>query len=146
MNSTFFISKYETQIYALFRLVAGFHFLWHGSAKLFNFPPSGHDMPSYIVWIAGPVEFFGGLLIMIGLKTPWVAFVCSGLMAYAYWSSHGTKAILPSVNGGELAMIYCFLFLYIASRGSGLFSIDHFLERRRQNKNMEAITDRITYR
>jgi len=84
------------------------------------------------MFIAGPVEFFGGLLIMIGLWTNWAAFICSGEMAFAYWSTHGTHAILPFMNGGELAIIYCFLFLFIASRGSGVFSLDHFLEKRRQ--------------
>jgi putative oxidoreductase len=132
MNSTMFISKYETQIYAIFRLIAGFLFLCHGSQKLFGFPPAGHEMPSYIMLIAGPIEFFGGLLIMIGLWTPWVAFICSGEMAFAYWSVHGTHAILPVMNGGELAIIYCFLFLFIASKGSGVFSLDHFLAKRRQ--------------
>ena len=126
-----FISKYETQIYAILRLVAGFLFLWHGSQKLFAFPPAGHEMPSYIVFIAGPIEFFGGLLIMIGFLTPWVAFICSGEMAFAYWSVHGTHALLPILNGGEIAIIYCFLFLFIAARGSGVFSVDHFLEKRR---------------
>jgi putative oxidoreductase len=132
MNSTMFISKYESQIYAMFRIIAGFLFLWHGSQKLFGFPPAGHEMPSYIVLIAGPIEFFGGLLIMIGLWTHWVAFICSGEMAFAYWSVHGIHAILPVMNGGELAIIYCFLFLFIASRGSGVFSLDHFLAKRRQ--------------
>jgi putative oxidoreductase len=125
-----FISKYETQIYAILRLVAGFLFLWHGSQKLFAFPPAGHEMPSYIMFIAGPIEFFGGLLIMIGFLTPWVAFICSGEMAFAYWSVHGTHALLPFVNGGELAIIYCFLFLFIAARGSGVYSVDHFLKKR----------------
>ena len=132
MNSTMFISKYESQIYAMFRIIAGFLFLWHGSQKLFGFPPAGHEMPSYIVLIAGPIEFFGGLLIMIGLWTHWVAFICSGEMAFAYWSVHGTHALLPVINGGELAIIYCFMFLFIASRGSGVFSLDHFLAKRRQ--------------
>ena len=130
MSTTMFISKYETQIYAILRLVAGFLFLWHGSQKLFAFPPAGHEMPSYIMLIAGPIEFVGGLLIMIGLFTPWVAFICSGEMAFAYWSVHGTHALLPAVNGGELAIIYCFLFLFIAARGSGVYSADHFLKKR----------------
>ena len=130
MSTTMFISKYETQIYAILRLVAGFLFLWHGSQKLFAFPPAGHEMPSYIMLIAGPIEFVGGLLIMIGLFTPWVAFICSGEMAFAYWSVHGTHALLPMVNGGELAIIYCFLFLFIAARGSGVYSADHFLKKR----------------
>ncbi|HEX7410826.1 MAG TPA: DoxX family protein [Bacteroidales bacterium] len=146
MNSTIFISKYETQIYALFRILAGFLFLWHGSQKLFAFPPAAHEIPAYIMFIAGPIEFFGGLLIMIGLWTPWVAFICSGEMAFAYWSVHGLHAVLPLMNGGELAITYCFLFLYIASRGSGVFSIDHFLEKRRQNQKRGIHTDRINGR
>lgn len=88
-------------------------------------------MPSYIVFIAGPIEFFGGLLVMIGLWTRWAAFICSGEMAYAYWTAHATHALLPLLNGGELAMIYCFLFLFISTRGSGVFSVDHFLEKRK---------------
>jgi len=125
-----FISRYEPQIYAIFRLVAGFLFLWHGSQKLFAFPPAGHEMPAYIMFIAGPIEFFGGLLIMIGFLTPWVAFICSGEMAFAYWAVHGTHALLPLLNGGELAIIYCFLFLFIAARGSGIYSVDHMIKKR----------------
>ena len=125
-----FISKYETQLYAVLRIVAGFLFLWHGSQKLFNFPQSGHEMPLYIVFIAGPVEFFGGLFVMAGLWTRWAAFICSGQMAFAYWSVHGTHALLPLLNNGEMAMIYCFLFLFISARGSGIFSVDRFLEKR----------------
>ena len=132
MNSTMFISKYETQIYAILRIIAGFLFLWHGSQILFGFPPAGHEIPNHIILIGGAIEFFGGLLIMIGLWTHWVAFISSGEMAFAYWSMHGTHAILPVMNGGELAIIYCFLFLFIASRGAGVLSLDHFLEKRRQ--------------
>jgi len=132
MNAKIFISKYELQVYSILRLVAGFLFLWHGSQKLFAFPPAGHVIPPYIVFIAGPIEFIGGLLVMIGLWSRWVAFVCSGEMAYAYWTVHSTHAVLPLVNSGELAIIYCFLFLFISTRGSGLFSIDNFMEKRRK--------------
>jgi putative oxidoreductase len=132
MNSTIFISKYEPQIYAIFRIVAGFLFLWHGSQKLFAFPPAAHEIPSFIMFIAGPIEFLGGILIMIGLWTPWVAFISSGEMAYAYWSVHGLHAVLPFMNGGELAIIYCFAFLFIAAKGSGIISIDQFLKKRKQ--------------
>jgi putative oxidoreductase len=130
MSTKLFLSKYETQIYSILRIVVGFLFLWHGSQKLFAFPPAGVVMPSYIVFIAGPIEFFGGLLVMIGLWTPWVAFICSGEMAYAYWSSHGIHAVLPLLNRGELAIIYCFLFLFISARGSGAFSIDYLMKKR----------------
>ena len=131
-----FISKYETQAYAVLRIVAGFLFLWHGSQKLFDFPASGHEIPSYIIYIGGSIEFFGGLLVMIGLWTRWAAFINSGMMAYAYWSAHGTHAILPILNNGELAMIYCFLFLFISSKGSGVFSVDHFLQQRKLKQSL----------
>jgi putative oxidoreductase len=131
MNAKMFITKYEMQIYSVLRIVVGFLFLWHGSQKLFSFPPAGQMIPPYIVFIAGPIEFFGGLMVMIGLWSRWAAFICSGEMAYAYWIVHSTHAILPLQNGGELAIIYCFLFLFISAKGSGLFSIDHFMEKRR---------------
>ena len=137
MKTKMFMSKYETQVYAILRLVAGFLFLWHGSQKLFGFPPAGHEIPAYIVFIAGPIEFFGGLLVMTGLWTRWAAFICCGEMAYAYWSFHGLHAILPFVNFGEMAMIYCFLFLFISAKGSGIFSVDHLLEKRRQKQNLQ---------
>jgi putative oxidoreductase len=130
MNTKIFISKYEPQIYFILRLVAGFLFLWHGSQKLFAFPPAGQVILPQIVFIAGPIEFFGGFLVMIGLWSRWAAFICSGEMAFAYWAAHGTHALLPLLNGGELAMIYCFLFLYISAKGSGEFSIDRLMEKR----------------
>jgi putative oxidoreductase len=135
MKTTMFISRYETQIYAILRIVAGFLFLWHGSQKLFGYPPAGHEIPLFIVLIAGPIEFFGGLLVMTGLWTRWAAFICSGEMAYAYWSVHGTHALLPFINFGELALIYCFLFLFISARGSGIFSIDYILEKSKQKQS-----------
>src|SRR5262245_55844301 len=108
-----FMKPFEGQTYALMRIVIGFLFLWHGSQKLFGFPPlpEGVEIPAFITYIAGPVEFFGGLLVMIGLFTRWAAFVCSGQMAAAYWMGHGTNALLPVMNGGELAAAYCFVFL-----------------------------------
>lgn len=124
MKSKMFLSKYEPYIYSILRIVLGFLFLWHGSQKLFKFPHPGYQIPMYQVIIAGPVEFFGGIFTLFGLWTRWAAFICSGEMAFAYWIAHGTHSVLPMVNHGELAVIYCFLFLYIASRGPGKFSID----------------------
>ena len=115
----------EPQLYALMRVVIGFLFLWHGSQKLLGFPsgvPAG--APAFIIYIAGPIELVGGLLVMIGLFTRPAAFLASGLMAFAYWMAHGHKAILPVENGGELAALYCFVFLFIAARGPGDFSLD----------------------
>jgi putative oxidoreductase len=131
MSTNSFISRYEMQIYFALRLIAGFLFLWHGSQKLFAFPPPGHAIPPHIVFIAGPIEFLGGLLVMIGLWTRWAAFICSGEMAFAYWSAHAPHGILPFLNGGELAIVYCFLFLFISSHGPGNFSIDHLLEKKK---------------
>jgi putative oxidoreductase len=128
-----FLSKYETQIYSILRILAGFLFLWHGSQKLFNFPPSGHEIPFNVFIIGGTVEFFGGLFIMLGLFTRWAAFISSGEMAYAYWTVHGTNALLPLLNIGELAVIYCFLFLYIAVKGPGQYSIDNLLKMSKKN-------------
>jgi putative oxidoreductase len=131
MKTNMFMARYESGIYAILRVVAGFLFLWHGSQKLLNFPPSGHEMPLYIFLVAGPIEFIGGILVMVGLQTRWAAFLCSGLMAVAYWKGHGTSNILPLLNKGELAMLYCFLFLFISAKGSGIFSIDYFLHNRK---------------
>jgi len=126
-----FISKYEIPFYSVLRIVAGFLFLWHGSQKLFDIPHTDNTMAPYIVYIAGPVEFFGGLLVMLGLLTRPAAFICSGEMAVAYWHVHGLHALLPIVNRGELAMLYCFLFLYIVARGPGRFSLDNLLRKKR---------------
>jgi putative oxidoreductase len=120
-----FMRSYEGQTYALFRIVIGFLFLWHGMQKLFGFPdamPPG--VPAFIIWTAGPIELVGGTLVMIGLWTRWAAFLASGLMAFAYWMGHGTKALLPVLNGGELAVLYCFAFLFISARGPGPWSVE----------------------
>jgi putative oxidoreductase len=120
-----FMSNYSSSCYALMRIVAGFLFLWHGVQKLFGFPagmPAG--VPAFITYVAGPIELVGGILIMIGLFTNYAAFLASGLMAFAYWMAHGTKALLPLQNNGELAALYCFVFLFIAAQGSGIWSVD----------------------
>ena len=120
-----FMSSYNAQGYALMRIVAGFLFLWHGAQKLFGFPSAiPGEAPAFIIYIAGPIELIGGILIMIGLFTRWSAFLASGLMAFAYWMGHGTKALLPLLNQGELAALYCFVFLFIATQGGGIWSVD----------------------
>ena len=132
MKAQIIFTKYEPQVYAALRMVAGFLFLWHGSQKLFDFPPTGHAMHlNYVIVIGGPVEFIGGLLLLLGLFTNITAFICSGEMACAYWIGHGTHAVLPLVNHGELAMLYCFLFLFIAARGPGIMSLDRLLAGRK---------------
>jgi putative oxidoreductase len=120
-----FLSGINAQAYAMMRIVAGFLFLWHGTQKLLGFPagmPAG--VPAFITWVAGPIELLGGALIMLGLFTRGAAFLSSGLMAAAYWMGHGTQALLPIQNGGELAALYCFVFLFIATQGPGIWSVD----------------------
>ena len=119
------MARFGAQTYALLRIVTGFLFLWHGTQKLLGFPgeaPAG--APDFVIYVAGPIELVGGILILIGLFTRWVAFLCSGLMAVAYWLAHGSQAFLPLVNGGELAVLYCFVFLFISAHGAGIWSID----------------------
>ena len=85
-------------------------------------PPA--EAPPFVLYVAGPIELVGGLLLIAGLFTRWTAFICSGLMAAAYWMAHGLNHALPILNRGELAALYCFVFLYIAANGAGPFSID----------------------
>ena len=126
-----FMSSYNSQGYALMRIVVGFLFLWHGAQKLFGIPsPIPGEIPAFITYIAGPIELIGGTLVMIGLFTRWAAFLASGQMAVAYWMVHGTKALLPIQNNGELAALYCFVFLFISTQGGGIWSVDAAQNRR----------------
>ncbi|MBX2813877.1 MAG: DoxX family protein [Myxococcales bacterium] len=119
-----FMKSYSEQTYALLRIITGFLFLWHGSQKLLGFPPMDMTPPEFVVYIGGGIELVGGALIMIGLFTSPVAFLSSGLMAVAYWMAHGTQDFLPILNGGELAALYCFVFLFLSAKGSGIWSVD----------------------
>ena len=119
-----FMKPYTPQTYAALRIVTGFLFLFHGMQKLFGIPMEGPDAPAGIIYTAGPIELIGGSLVMIGLLTRWAAFISSGLMAAAYWIAHGLQALFPLQNGGELAALYCFVFLFIAANGAGIWSVD----------------------
>ena len=120
-----FMKSVATQTYALMRIVIGLLFFCHGTQKLFDFPSAlSFEGTPFVIYGAGSIECLGGLLIAMGLFTRWMAFVCSGLMAVAYWMAHGTKAFFPIDNGGELAALYCFIFLFIAAHGPGIWSLD----------------------
>jgi len=119
-----FMRRFNGETYALLRIVTGLLFLWHGAQKLFGFPQAAPDAPAFILYGAGPIELVGGTLVAVGLFTRWAAFLCSGLMAAAYWMAHGPKHLFPLINGGELAVLYCFVFLFIAANGAGIWSAD----------------------
>ena len=121
-----FLDNYQEQAYALLRITAGFMFLLHGTQKFFNFPQQyPYGELGFLTIAAGSIELIGGILIILGLTTRGVAFLCSGSMAVAYWLYHGTQSFYPIVNGGEVAALYCFIFLFIACKGSGIWSMDN---------------------
>jgi putative oxidoreductase len=121
----FVLDRFGKETHALLRIVAGLLFLCHGTQKPFGFPePMPAGAPGFVVYVAGGIELVGGALVMIGLYTRQAAFLCSGLMAFAYWMAHGTKALFPLQNGGELAALYCFVFLFLSAHGSGIWSVD----------------------
>lgn len=120
-----FMQAYTNQTYALLRIFTGLTFVFHGTQKLFAFPgPMQHEAPAFVIYTAGPIELIGGLLVAAGLFTRWAAFLCSGLMAAGYWMVHGTQAFFPIMNQGDLAIMYCFAFLFISAQGSGVWSVD----------------------
>ena len=106
--------------YALLRIMTGFLFIPHGYQKLFGLGEMG-PREGTLPLIAAVIELVGGTLVLVGFRTRWVAFLCSGLMAAAYFMAHGTRAFLPLLNGGELAALYCFVFFPLAN-GSGAWS------------------------
>lgn len=116
--------RYAPQTYALFRIVAGFLFMFHGLQKVFGMFGGQVMLGIPLMATAGFIEMVGGLLIMIGLLTKVAAFIASGEMAVAYFMAHQPKGTWPIENMGELAVLNCFAFLYIASRGAGIWSLD----------------------
>jgi putative oxidoreductase len=122
---TAFMTRFQSETYALLRIVTGFLFLWHGTMKLLGFPEAiPYELPMHIKYVGGSIELIGGTLVMLGLCTRPAAFICSGFMAAAYWTTHGTNAVFPIINEGELAALYCFVFLAISAHGSGIWSVD----------------------
>jgi len=122
------LEKYGDYAYALMRIIAGFMFSFHGFQKVLGVlsdfqPPIGSQL-----WFGGVIELVGGLAIMLGLGTRWAAFICSGEMAVAYFQYHWKlqlgPAFFPGVNKGELAVLYSFVFLLIATKGGGKWSLD----------------------
>jgi putative oxidoreductase len=124
-----FLGQYSPYLYAVLRIVAGLLFACHGAQKLFGVlggvGQPGATVPLFsLMGLAGVIEFFGGLLIMVGWLTGYAAFIASGQMAAAYFMGHYPRGFWPIQNDGEPAVLFCFIFLYMASRGSGVWSID----------------------
>ena len=118
------LSPYRPYVYALLRIVAGLLFAQHGAQKLFGALGGKPVELMSQMGLAGVLEFVGGLMIALGLFTSPVAFIVSGQMAVAYFQVHVPRGFWPIANGGELAALYCFVFLYFAAAGSGKWSID----------------------
>lgn len=142
----FFMSRWQPQVHALFRIVLGFLFACHGAQKLLGFPhPPANGTVELLSFMgfAGALELVGGLMVMVGLFTRPVAFVLSGLMAVAYFMAHQPQGALPITNKGEPAVLYCFAFFFLSAAGSGLYSLDAFLERRKLDSHYDNADSRL---
>jgi putative oxidoreductase len=118
----------SSHLLSLLRIVTAFTYMAHGTQKLFGFPtafPMPHLPPLFLA--AGIIETFGGLLLLVGLFTRFIAFVLAGEMAVAYFLMHAAHGFWPLVNHGEVVVLYCFIFLYLASAGGGAWSLDRLL-------------------
>lgn len=126
-SSPAFLATWNPRLLGVLRIVLGFLYIQHGTAKLFGVPHvamfDGLQLMS-LMGVAGVLELVGGALLLVGLFTRPVAFVLSGQMAFAYFMMHAPQGFFPVLNGGELAVLYCFAFLYYAVAGAGAFSID----------------------
>jgi len=123
MKSLKSLSGFESIAYAALRIVSGFLFSCHGAQKLFGAFGGHQTLHQPLMLAAGIIEFGGGILILLGFFTSIAALIASGEMAVGYFMAHFPKGFFPIQNGGELAVVYCFLFLFIATRGGGKFAV-----------------------
>jgi putative oxidoreductase len=128
------ISKSSPLALTLLRIIAGFLFMPHGAQKLFGWlggmggTGASASFPD-LIWVAGVLEFLGGLCILLGVWTRPVAFLLSGEMAVAYFMGHASRGFWPLLNRGELAVLYCFVFLFLATAGGGPFTVDRLWQK-----------------
>lgn len=120
-----FLERYTEESYAVLRMISGFLFIWHGASKVFGFPGDGPSEMPIMLYLVGPIELLGGIFICIGFMTRISAFLSSGLMAVAYWMAHASmENMFPSQNHGDLAILFSFVFLFIATKGAGIWGLD----------------------
>lgn len=120
-----FPGKFASPILGVTRIVTGLLFLEHGLMKLVGFPAAmGHGHLAPMLMAAGIIEVVGGGLVTLGLFSRWAAFICSGEMAFAYFLGHYPRGFYPALNGGDAAILFCFIFLYLAAAGPGSFAIN----------------------
>ncbi|KQT19940.1 DoxX family protein [Methylobacterium sp. Leaf399] len=126
MNLDALSLTWAPRLLSVLRIMTGLLFLQHGTQKILGFPPSERGMPALLSLsgTAGLLELVGGVLIVLGLFTRPVAFILSGQMAVAYFLAHAQRSFYPILNGGELAILFCFVFLYLAAAGPGPWSLD----------------------
>jgi putative oxidoreductase len=117
-------AAWSPQVLSVLRIVVGLLFLEHGLSKYLGFPVSPSFQVTGILWVAGAIEILAGLFVTVGLFTRVAALIASGEMAFAYFMQHFPKNFFPLINGGELAVVYCFVFLYFALEGGGPWSVD----------------------
>jgi putative oxidoreductase len=119
------LDRYSPVVLSILRIVAAVVFFEHGTSKLFGWPGPSPNPPMFsLYWCAAVIEIVGGILLFVGACTRPVAFILSGEMAFAYFLSHHPKNLYPIVNGGDAAILYCFVFLYIFFAGGGPLSLD----------------------
>lgn len=138
LNTASITSRWASPVLGLLRIVTSLLFMSHGTQKLFLFPSGGMTEPFPVFTLlgtAGLIEFAGGLLLLIGIFPRFVAFIMCGEMAVAYFKAHAFQGFLPLVNHGELAVLYCFVFLNFMVSGGGSFSLDSYLKKRRASRN-----------
>lgn len=128
----FCLSSFESQILSLLRLISGLLMMQHGGQKVLGYPVAARSEFELfsMMGLAGILELVGGFLLAIGLFTRPTAFILSGLMAAAYFMAHAAKGFYPIINGGELAVLYCFVYLFLAAAGGGAWSVDSLLRKK----------------